>query len=95
MRDRRLHGCVACLVQLRYSSLRNGTFLISCRDFLQGFVVLPWQHFQALHRMEPQKERSDGVVPGRLGDISSFFHAHGKEGQLPVSDECWIVHQDL
>ena len=44
--------------------------------------------------MIPRKERSDGVGPGRLGGISSFFHAHAKEGLLPVSDVCWMVHRD-
>ena len=34
--------------------------------------------FQALDHMKPQRERSDGVGPCRLGGIS--FRAHGKEG---------------
>ena len=37
-----------------------------------------------LHHMKPQRERSDGVVPGRLGVISSF-RAHGKERLLPTA----------
>ena len=44
--------------------------------------------------MKPQKERSDDVGPGRFGGISSSFHAHGKEGLLPVSDERGMVHQE-
>ena len=40
--------------------------------------------------MKPIRERSDDVGPGRLGSISSF-NAHGKEGLLPASDECWMV----
>ena len=44
--------------------------------------------------MKPQRERSGDVGPGRLGGISSSFHAHGNEGLLPVSDECWMVHRD-
>ena len=43
--------------------------------------------------MKPQRERSDGVSPFRLGAVSSSFRAHGKERRLPVSDECWMVHQ--
>ena len=58
--------------------------------FLQGVVELAWLHFQALHHMRPQRERSDGVDPDSLGVISSF-RAHGNEGLLPVSDECWMV----
>ena len=42
--------------------------------------------------MKPQRGRSDGVGPGRLGGISSSFRVRGKEGLLPVSDECWMVH---
>ena len=43
--------------------------------------------------MKPQKERSDGAGLDRLGGISSSLRAPGK-GLLPVSDECWMVHQD-
>ena len=82
------------LVQLQCSSLtswclkfRNRTFLTSWRGFLQGFVLLPWFNFQALHHMKPQRERSDGVDSGRLGGISPSIHAHGKEELLPVFDE--------
>ena len=53
-----------------------------------------WLHFQTLHHMKPQRERSDGVGPDSLGGISSSFHAHWIEGMLPVADECWMVHQD-
>ena len=34
-----------------------------------------------------------GVGPDRLGGTSSF-RAHGKEGLLPASDECWMSDQD-
>ena len=71
-------------------SFWNRIFLISWRRLLQGFVVLLWLHFHALHHMKPQRERSDGV---RLGGISFSFRADGKEGLLPVSNECWMVHQ--
>ena len=33
----------------------------------------PWLHFQALNHIKPQRERRDGVGPGRLGGISSFY----------------------
>ena len=42
--------------------------------------------------MKPQRERSNGVGPGRFGGIS-YFYAHGK-GLLPVSDECCIKIRD-
>ena len=42
--------------------------------------------------MKKQRERTDGVGPGRLGGIFSSFHAHGKDGLVPVSDECWMLH---
>ena len=34
---------------LDFMKFRNRSFLISWLGFLQGFVVLPWLHFQALH----------------------------------------------
>ena len=43
--------------------------------------------------MKPQREISDGGGPDRLGGISPLM-AHGKVGLRPVSDECWMVHQD-
>ena len=39
---------------------------VSCK------ALWPWLHFQALHHIKPQRGRSDGVDPGRLGGISSF-----------------------
>ena len=51
-------------------------------DFLAGLPV------------KPQRERSDSAGPGRLEGVSSSFRAHGKEGVLSASDECWMVHQD-
>ena len=62
-----------------------GLSWLSWRGVQQGLVVKPWILFQALNHMKSQKERSDGVGHGRLGDISFSFHAHGKEGLLPVS----------
>ena len=73
-------------------SLKFGMdFLISWQGLLQGFIVPPWVHFRALYHMKPQRQRSGR---GRLGSISSSFHVHGKGELLPVSDECWMVHQD-
>ena len=36
-------------------------------------AVPPCLHFHALHHMKPQRERSDGVGPGRLLGISSTY----------------------
>ena len=85
------------LVQLKCSSMTSGNFKFrnrTWRDFLQGFVELPWLHFQALNHMKPRRERSDGVGLDSLGGFSSSFRAHGKEGLVPVSDKCWMLHQD-
>ena len=83
------------LVQLQCSimkfEVRNRTFLISWRGFVQGFVLLPWLHCEALHQTKPPRARSYGVGPDSLGGISSSFHVHGKEGLISVSDECWMV----
>ena len=65
-------------------SLRSSLVVLQYFDFI----------FQALHHMKPQMERSDGAGPDRLGVISSSFCPNGKEGLLPVSDDCWLVHQD-
>ena len=43
--------------------------------------------------MKPRRERSDGVGLDSLGGISAL-RARGKEGQILVSDKCWMVHQD-
>ena len=61
---------------------RNRTFLISWRDLLHGFLGLPC-FTPSSPSMKPNRERSNGVGPGRLGDISSF-RAHGE--LLPVSN---------
>ena len=91
---RMILGCIdVWLVQLQCSSL-NRTFLISWQGFLQGFLALHWLHFQAIHHMKSQRERSDGVGPSSRGGISSSFRVHGNEGLLPVFNECWMVHQN-
>ena len=41
-----------------------------------------------------KEERFDGVGPRRLAGISSSFRALGKDGLLPVFDECSMVHED-
>ena len=49
---------------------------LDCPDFLARQLcstTLPCLHFQALHHMTPQMERSDGVGPGRLGGVSCAF----------------------
>ena len=45
-------------------------------------TTVHWLHFQALHYMKPQRKRRDGVGPGKLGDISSSFHAHREAGRM-------------
>ena len=76
----------------------DGSYNCNAHGFQQGFVELQHLGFisKQLRHMKPQRERSDYVVvgQGRLADIVSSFHVHGKEGLLPVSDECWMLHQD-
>ena len=41
--------------------------------------------------MKLQRENSEGVGSSRLGGISSSVRTHGKDGQLPLPDECWMI----
>jgi hypothetical protein len=97
MRDHQMHRCVVRSIAMLILDFMKfvvweSDFLISWLGFLHDFVELTSLPFQALHLMKPQRVRNDGVGRGRHGNISSTFHAHGKEGLLLVS-ECWTMHQ--
>ena len=57
---------------------------------MQGFVVLPWLHFQALHHMKPQRERSDGLVQADLEVFLLLFALMGKKDpfRFPMNVGC-------
>ena len=88
---------------LDFMKFRNMTYRISeydLPDFLARLparfcsTTVPWRHCHALHHIDPQRKKSVAVGPSRLGAISSCFRAHGEKGLLPVSDVCWMVHQN-
>ena len=97
--DPRVHKCVArtivrlILDYMKFAKFRNRGFLISWRGFLR-FCSTTLASFQSTpYHMKPQRERSDGAGLGRLGGLSSSFRAPRKQGLLPVSDDCCMVHQ--
>ena len=44
--------------------------------------------------MKPQRETSDGIGPVRLRGYFFFFSRSWERRTAPVSDVCWMVHQD-
>ena len=89
--------CFCCATKCNCNAHQVCSFVglswFSCQCFLQGLVVkvlVLYLGFNSKHSPSHETTKAENwrrFDPGRLGG-SSYY---GKEGLLPVSDECWMV----